>query len=1225
MRCPKCRSTETWQVSFLGMTPYARRIQASGRRLESGAWMSPATGDCPATLARVLPGFYCVGCAEGRPELRGEEVYDALAREVPPQPGAVSTGNRGAGEGGGAGAKGKASGASRIVPSATAGVPGPAFDLDSAIAILRAGTKDQHQEPIKISDPAPARTVSADAIAGLEPAVRALLVRDPYEHQADAVRKGLEGRSIVLSTATASGKSLVYQTLAAQALLDPQATVLYLAPLNALLTDQLDAFERFFGGGTPAPVRAEGSLAEFAREVYIGETRLHVARYDGAVPSEGDRRREIVRLRPRLLLTNPEMLVRAILTRAHGNKGPEIKPMGAPDVWSYLFKGLRLVVIDELHAYRGVFGAHLANILRRVRRMTHLCGGDDGAIRYVACSATIREPARTAGEILGTDDLFVVGPDRDTSPRHRRVMIAVTSRGERLETFAGRLLPKVAFEAGARTIAFRDNIPAIQALAKRLSRDHGTSRVRVFCRNYPADEKAKRLRDLRDGSVQCLISTSALELGIDIGDLNASVLLGYPGSIAKTWQMLGRAGRAGDGLLLFVADTNYLDQYWYEHANELVPEKSEPEEIIVDPDNEYVVEEHVRGAALDHVLDPERDGRFFGDTPEGGPFARALNALGNGTNEGLRQEQDVWILPKTAEKRAREIPLRSLGQFSVPVYEGARSDEKWPLLEEQSHRAPQRLFRGAVFVWEGKYYRSLRLVIPEDGSPAGGRDVYAEVEELERPGHLTIAKTRTETTILSRLSKPLATGGKDTGWGRVEVRTIVEGYYKDPRQVCEIEGSAGEVGRAGYVAFDDDGPPQRAYRTQGAWFQLGPEITGTVEDARLGLVLETVAEALVRAAPLLRFASPGDLDASAALNAADFADPDPVIYVNETVLGGAGLARRLFERRRDAVGAARKLLADCPRCSPKRARSNGCPLCVSVPSGLQDRAGAITLLDAWEKALAGTPAALPPAPPGGGPRVSIPELMRRLGFGSVTHVANGGMGSVWRGLWKGRDVAIKLARDDGGDSTRAARRRDLKAEAERLLSLDHSNILKVLHVQPIEGGVAVVTDWADGGDLGAFRRREPPPTEEVAFEVWRKIVAAVAYLHTSGVVHRDLKDTNILFRKGEPLVADFGVARDLRRERRTTAQAGTSDWAAPEQLTLAGGVAPIAATMDVFALGRLLAYLLTGDATAAKVNQVRGFPAAIPERLHAVLARCLAKDPCKRPVDAIALSKELPS
>lgn len=1172
MRCTSngCGGTQVWQVAASSEhVPFARLVDLQPSRLHPGKWQDLGAPGVPAEMKTHGAGFYCVRCKAVRWDVGSK--HPELHGEVPrPGQGAASV-----------------SGSANAVRSS--------FDLDAAVRILQRAMPDRAGPPLTVGTRRAAQFVDISSISKLSPVVRALLKRPLYAHQATAIQAGISRKNVVISTDTASGKSLCYQTVAAHLLAPKLGTVLYLSPINALVADQLESIWRFFGVN---PGRAsEASIEAYMRHVSFGEAPFAVARYDGAVPREPrEIRQEIRKACPRFVLTTADMLAQALLPFASGDKGPEVKSMAAHSAWTYFFKSLRLVILDELHAFRGVFGAHAANVLRRVKRMVELCGGEAESVQFFACSATIKDPIGTARAITGAQSFELIGPEQDKSPRYRRILVPITTSGEPMVPFAARLLPAVAAEGGARTIAFRNHIPEVMGLGKLLGQNNALrGEVVTYCSGYKGEDKLTKLRSLHEGRIQCLISTSALELGIDVGSLNASVLLGYPGTISRTWQMLGRAGRTGDGLLVYVAGGTYLDEYWRTHADELLGEKAEPEDVIVDPDNPDIVQEHVRAAALDHAIEPTRDKRFFGPK-----FDEALAGLREDAVEGLRLEDEVWILRAAGEKRAREVSLHGLGQFRVPVYVGQPDSNI--LYEEEGHRASSRLFPGATFVWEDRYYRARTLNIPEADPRSRVRPkAYAVVDALDKVDYLTTARTSNETQIVDEIKRESA----EIGWGRVNVTTTVEGYFKSTDLVGEIEGTVADKEKARYVPFEEDRrPPDRLLRTQGAWFGVPPGVIDG-EPADFLPVLNTVAEALARAAPLLRFASPGDLQAYATLESSGF--DGPVIFINETVAGGAGVARRVFELRGKLFAQAKKLLDSCAHCGSGKAKSNGCPRCVALADGTQDREGAVAALARWST-LRPTGSRKPavtvgkPAKP-----KDLHGILESLGLENLQYVARGGMGQVWHGERDGEDVAIKLVTLTRRAVTVASA--ELQKEAKRLKRLKHPNIIRLRDVHQVDLDVILELDWAEGGTLYDYLEEEPSAPERIA--VWRQVVGAVAYMHAQKIVHRDLKPANILMREGAPVITDFGIARDLSTERRTTMVIGTLDWMAPEQMT--PGV-KVAATMDVYSLGRLLNFLLTGEEGPSDK-----LPADLPKDLRPIVERCLAKNPKDRFPDAEAL------
>ncbi|MHB1501190.1 MAG: DEAD/DEAH box helicase, partial [Candidatus Dormibacteria bacterium] len=403
-----------------------------------------------------------------------------------------------------------------------------------------------------------------------------------YSHQAQAVAAALEGLDVAVVTPTASGKSLCYLLPIMDAVLrDPNATALLLFPTKALAQDQLH------------------ELRQLSEAVDVD---LKTFTYDGDTPPGA---RSALRQSGQVVLTNPDMLHAGILPHH--------------TAWVRLFAGLRYVVLDELHTYRGVFGSHVANVLRRLDR---ICAFYGASPTYVCSSATIANPGELAERLLGRPVLVV---DRNGAPAPSRRLVVVNPpvvephlgirRSASLE--ARRIVPDLV-RAGAQTIAFGQTRLQVELLLNYLERElagdgRGLGRerseaVRAYRGGYLPLERRAIEAGLRSGSVRCVVATSALELGIDIGRLDAAVLVGYPGTIASLWQRMGRAGRRGGAALqMLITGGGPLDQFLARHPEYLL-ERS-PERAFVDPDNLLILAGHLQAAIFELPL-PE--GEAFG-------------------------------------------------------------------------------------------------------------------------------------------------------------------------------------------------------------------------------------------------------------------------------------------------------------------------------------------------------------------------------------------------------------------------------------------------------------------------------------------------------------------------------------------------------------------------------------------------------------------------------------
>src|SRR6187397_574216 len=386
-----------------------------------------------------------------------------------------------------------------------------------------------------------------------------------YTHQASALGSLHAGEDIVVVTPTASGKSLCYDLPVMQSILDdPAARALYMFPTKALSQDQLASFREL----------AQAAEIEIAAGVYDGDTPVPI--------------RNNIRSAGQVVVTNPDMLHSAILP--HHTK------------WFQLFEQLKVIVIDELHTYRGVFGGHVANVLRRLLR---ICAHYGSRPVIVCCSATIGNPGELAAMLTGRPARLV---DRNGAPAGKRHVVLVDppimepasgARGSAVTLAQRWALPFL--RAGRQTIVFGRSRVAVEllltGLRESLRESYGPrSRVRGYRGGYLPTERRAIERGLRDGEILGVVSTNALELGVDIGRLDVSVLAGYPGSVAGTWQQMGRAGRRGDvSVAVLVASQAPVDQYVIHHPEFVLGGR--PEEARVDPDNLHVLLAHVRCAA----------------------------------------------------------------------------------------------------------------------------------------------------------------------------------------------------------------------------------------------------------------------------------------------------------------------------------------------------------------------------------------------------------------------------------------------------------------------------------------------------------------------------------------------------------------------------------------------------------------------------------------------------
>ncbi len=722
-------------------------------------------------------------------------------------------------------------------------------------------------------------------------------VRQLWAHQAEAMDLALSEKNAVIATGTASGKSLAYLAPVLSALLDGMeapngrgATALYLAPTKALAADQL-------------------------RRVKELDTGVRAAVYDGDTPFE---EREWVRQYAAYVLTNPDMLHRGILP-AHPR-------------WATLLRTLRYVVVDECHTYRGVFGSHVAQVLRRLRRLCARYGADPV---FLLASATVAEPAASAGRLTG---LPVAEVTEDHSPHGEMVFAlweppltemvgeqgapvrrsAVAETAELLGELAG---------GGTRTVAFvrsRRGAELVSILAQDRLSDRGgpAGRIAAYRGGYLADERRALERALQSGRLLGLASTSALELGIDVSGLDAVLLAGYPGTRASLWQQAGRAGRAGQGALaVLVARDDPLDTYLVHHPDALF--RRPVESTVLDPDNPHVLAPHLCAAAAELPLG-ESDFELFGPSAE--PAVAQLERRGM-----LRRRPSGWFWTRR-ERPADAIDIRGSGGAPVKIVEADTGRLLGTVDAEAAHTA---VHQGAVHLHQGRTFLVRELDLDE---------AVALVEEADPP-YSTNARDTTAIAVLST-DREVAWGDARLCFGSVEVTNQVVSYLRRRLITGEILGES-----------KLDLPP-RTLRTRAVWWTVTDDqlAEGGVEPADLPGAAHAAEHASIGLLPLFATCDRWDIGGvSVPLH------PDtglPTVFVYDGQSGGAGFAERAFDRAAEWLSATRAAIDAC-ECD------KGCPSCVQSPkcgnaNDPLDKAAAVRLLDIL---LAGAPGGAPKSAP----------------------------------------------------------------------------------------------------------------------------------------------------------------------------------------------------------------------------------------------------------------------
>lgn len=718
-------------------------------------------------------------------------------------------------------------------------------------------------------------------------AVRLAGIDRPWEHQAHVAAHALAGRSAVVSTGTASGKSLAYLVPVLSALLDGSeapngrgATALYLAPTKALAADQR---------------RAVADLA-----APLGKA-VRAAVYDGDTPFE---EREWVRQYATYVLTNPDMLHLGILP-GHSR-------------WASFLKQLRYVVIDECHTYRGVFGSHVAQVIRRLRRVCARYGADPV---FLLASATAADPGATASRLTGVP---VAEVTEDASPRGELAFAlweppltelsgehgAPVRRTATAE--AADLLTDLVLD-GTRTVAFvrsRRAAELISVIAKeRLAEIDRTlpRHVAAYRGGYLPHERRALERELHSGRLLGLASTTALELGVDVSGLDAVLLAGYPGTRASLWQQAGRAGRAGQGALaVLIARDDPLDTYLVHHPDALF--RRPVESTVLDPDNPYVLAPHLCAAAAELPL-TEADLELFG--PEAAVLLPQLERRGL-----LRRRAGGWYW--TRRERAVDLTdIRGEGGKPVQVVEVGTGRLLGTVDAGAAHTT---VHQGAVHLHQGRTYLVRELDLEES---------VALVQEADPP-YSTMAR---DTTSIAVLDEDLVEewGEARLHFGSVEVTHQVVSFLRRRLITGEVMGES-----------KLDLPP-RTLRTRAVWWTLTDDQldAAAIHPEELPGALHAAEHASIGLLPLFATCDRWDIGGVSVPLHPDTALPTVFVYDGHP--GGAGFAERAFHTARTWLTATREAIASC-ECE------FGCPSCVQSPkcgNGNEplDKAAAVRVLD----------------------------------------------------------------------------------------------------------------------------------------------------------------------------------------------------------------------------------------------------------------------------------------
>ena len=690
-----------------------------------------------------------------------------------------------------------------------------------------------------------------------------------YSHQGQAVDAALAGRNVAVVTPTASGKTLCYNLPVLHTVLrDAGARALYLFPTKALAQDQLDELH--------------GLITDL-------DVDVKTFTYDGDTPADA---RRSVRAAGHIVVTNPDMLHTGILP--HHTK------------WMNLFGNLRYVVIDELHQYRGVFGSHVANVIRRLRRICRFYGSDPV---FICCSATIANPGELAERLIGAPVIVV---DQNGAPRGKKVVALynppVVNRElgiRRSALKASQMLAARLVRSGVQTIVFAPSRLTVELIVRHLSgvlqsKPGEPKPVEGYRSGYLPGERRAIEAGLREGRVRVVAATNALELGIDIGGLDAAVLLGYPGTIASAWQQMGRAGR-GDRLSFAILVTNStpLNQYLARHPEYLF--ESAPEAGLVNPDNLIIRVSHLKCAAFELPLD---QGEEFGPGT-----VELLDLL---VEEGILHAADGRYHWMAEAYPAEDISLRTASTDNFVIVEDGPRPRVIGEVDRPS--APLLIHDEAIYMHGGNQYHVDRLDWQE-------KTAYVQPVDVD---YYTDANLAVDLKVLE-VNVEVAEGLCRRYEGEVAVTFLATIFKKIKLDTQENVGW-------GKIRI-----PQEDMHTTAYWLALDEPSWAGLSRIELQAGLGGMAHLLVGVAPLFLMCEPKDLQVVSQVRS-PFTGA-PTVFLYERHPGGVGLAEGLYAAHGPLLAAALELARGCP-CA------DGCPSCVGpgIDETSERKRAAITIL-----------------------------------------------------------------------------------------------------------------------------------------------------------------------------------------------------------------------------------------------------------------------------------------
>jgi DEAD/DEAH box helicase domain-containing protein len=713
-------------------------------------------------------------------------------------------------------------------------------------AITRRGKSRGHL--VHIQD-IPAREAQfAELAPPLPDALQAVLrsggIERLYTHQVEAVAAVRAGRDVLVVTGTASGKSLGYQLPVLETLLhDPQARALFLFPTKALEQDQLKSLRELIPPG--AAIRAEIM--------------------DGDTPTA--KRAQLKENPPHILISNPDILHLSLL------------PYHA--AWKGFWERLQFVVLDELHTYKGIFGSHVAHVLRRMQRVAGFYGAKP---QLIASSATISNPGEFARDLAAREFVLV---SRDGSPARGKRFVFVNPTGSPYGEATDLLLGCI--QAGYKTIAFAKarKIAELITMWAHQAAPQLASKLRAYRAGYRPEERRAIEAGLFQERLLGVVSTSALELGIDVGGLDACLLVGYPGSITSTWQRGGRVGRAGqEALIILVALPDALDQYFMRHPDDFFIRR--PEAAVIDPGNRRIQADHLTAAAAEIPLRPSDAAVYGPDLLERVAVLTAERRLvlsGDGTEWYARRRNP-----------SREISIRSIGEAFAILDPTGKT-----IGNVDGFRAVHECHPGAVYLHQGRQFEVTGLDLAQ-------HKVQARPVEVD---YYTQTSGEKETEILE-CQAVRTVKGTEARLGRLKVTERITGYEK--RRI---------FGQDRIGSYPLDLPPN-IFETQGLWFEVSEGLRDHVKAQGLHFMggIHAIEHAMISLFPLFALCDRNDVGGISHTFHPQVGRP--AVFIYDGYPEGVGLAERCYHVLEELMGETLRLLRDCP-CE------TGCPSCIHSP------------------------------------------------------------------------------------------------------------------------------------------------------------------------------------------------------------------------------------------------------------------------------------------------------